>query len=87
MARSGNPSAKDHESLLTDVEAMVKEVSSQADQPMMDPDATITDPWELQPSFGDVGFYELISDQLWWDIDWSNLSSTYAEGLGPGFPS
>ncbi|KAM6518616.1 hypothetical protein FSOLCH5_007379 [Fusarium solani] len=86
MARSGNPSAKDHESLLTDVEAMVKEVSSQADQPMMDPDATITDPWELQPSFGDVGFYELISDQLWWDIDWSNLSSTYAEGLGPGFP-
>ncbi|KAL2681054.1 hypothetical protein Neosp_008657 [[Neocosmospora] mangrovei] len=85
MARSGNPSAKDHESLLTDVEAMVKEVSSQADQPMMDPDATITDPWELQPSFGDVGFYELISDQLWWDIDWSNLSSTYAEGLGPGF--
>ncbi|KAM0435903.1 hypothetical protein ACHAPT_002795 [Fusarium lateritium] len=86
MAQSGNPSAKDHESLLTDVEAMVKEVSSQADQPMMDPDATITDPWDLQPSFGDLGFYELISDQLWWDIDWSNLSNTYAEGLGQGFP-
>ncbi|KAJ3518913.1 hypothetical protein NM208_g14335 [Fusarium decemcellulare] len=82
MARSGNPSAKDHESLLTDVEAMVKEVSSRADQPMVDPDATITDPWDLQPSFGDLGFYELISDQLWWDIDWSNLSNTYGEGLG-----
>lgn len=80
MARSGNPSAKDHESLLTDVEAMVKEVSSQADQPMADADAALVDPWELQPSFGDLGFYELISDQLWWDIDWGGLTN-YPEVL------
>ncbi|KAH6886938.1 hypothetical protein B0T10DRAFT_575332 [Thelonectria olida] len=77
MARSGNP-AVEHESLLTKVENMVKEVSSRAGLPMMDGEATITEPAQLHPSFGDVGFYEFITDRLWWDTDGDFLAYNYS---------
>lgn len=81
MARVGNLAAKDHEATLQEVEAMVKEVSARASQ--LDLTATGADvqSWELQTGTGDSVCYDLLGDQLWWDMVWSSFSDTYAEGL------
>ncbi|KAH8892981.1 hypothetical protein GQ53DRAFT_793732 [Thozetella sp. PMI_491] len=72
MARAGNPAAKDHVSLLSEVETLSRTISVQVEHPLPSDTANFG-LWGPQFIFGDLGFDELMIDQLWTDMDWTNL--------------
>lgn len=86
----GNPSSKDHEALLSDVEAMVKRVSAEmvrSRQGQGQAHAGEAGSWGDEQSsagivdFGLGEFEGIMGDQLWCDMDWENLLSTYTQGI------
>ena len=80
MATVGNAAARDHESLLKDVEALIHEASTHSDTPMLDVGAT-NQLWDLQFSWENSGLNELMNDQPWYDLDWRGLLEGYSWGV------
>lgn len=85
MARVGNPAAKDHDVLLSDVEAMVKRISREEKTTPRQSSVEETDgnvEMETDLSFSDFMFSDGGTDQqIWSDKDWENILSTYTQGI------
>lgn len=78
MARMGNPAAKDHDALLSDVEAMVKHVSMETSRMRR---ASEVQPWGQSWSVADLGFEGVPGDQVWLDMHWETLLNSYMQGV------
>ncbi|KAF9872883.1 hypothetical protein CkaCkLH20_09746 [Colletotrichum karsti] len=80
MARVGNPAAKDHDALLSDVEAMVDRVCEEelaTRQTSMEADH-VNEPL----NFSEFMFADMGSEhQIWCDTDWENILSTYTQDI------
>ncbi|KAK1702984.1 hypothetical protein BDP67DRAFT_550042 [Colletotrichum lupini] len=85
MARVGNPAAKDHDVLLSDVEAMVKRISREEKTTPRQSSVEETDgnvEMETDLSFSDFMFSDGNADQqIWSDKDWESILSTYTQGI------
>lgn len=85
MARVGNPAAKDHDVLLSDVEAMVKRISREEKTTPRQSSVEETDgnvEMETDLSFSDFMFSDGSADQqIWSDKDWESILSTYTQGI------
>ncbi|KAK0375362.1 hypothetical protein CLIM01_07261 [Colletotrichum limetticola] len=85
MARVGNPAAKDHDVLLSDVEAMVKRISREEETIPRQSSVEETDrnvEMETGLSFSDCMFSDVGADQqIWSDKDWESILSTYTQGI------
>ncbi|KAJ0340565.1 hypothetical protein KNSL1_011519 [Colletotrichum chrysophilum] len=80
MARVGNPAAKDHDALLSDVEAMVMRV--QEEQRLAEQTSTEIETPNENLSFSDFMFADMGSEQqIWCDTDWENILSSYTQGI------
>ncbi|KAM0327548.1 hypothetical protein ACHAQA_005839 [Verticillium albo-atrum] len=77
MARVGNPAAKDHEKLLTDVEAMVTGAAVETGRPQRAGDGDIWNTGFVVPNV-DFGMGEV---EKFGDMDWEQLLNTYTQGL------
>lgn len=85
MARVGNLSAKDHMSLLADVEDMVARclAESRATTQVGTENMTLFDMQGVDNIF-EPSFEGLIDEQVWHDLDWENLLRGWAEINYPG---
>ncbi|KAF4774651.1 C6 transcription factor [Colletotrichum scovillei] len=85
MARVGNPAAKDHDVLLSDVEAMVKRISREEKTTprqfsVEEADGNVE--METDLTFSDFMFSDGNADQqIWSDKDWESILSTYTQGI------
>ncbi|KAF4832791.1 Proline utilization trans-activator [Colletotrichum tropicale] len=80
MARVGNPAAKDHDALLSDVEAMVMRV--QEEERLTEQTSTEIETPNENLSFSDFMFADMGSEQqIWCDTDWENILSSYTQGI------
>jgi proline utilization trans-activator len=79
MAQAGNPSARDYEPLLKDVEGFIHEASSQSTT-QTDEYGAGNQVWDPQLSWSNTGLDELMIDQPWYDVDWRSLLDGYNWG-------
>ncbi|KAL0939771.1 uncharacterized protein CTRU02_206381 [Colletotrichum truncatum] len=80
MACVGNPAAKDHDALLSDVEAMVKRVSEE--EKSTSQVIVGTEDMNVSLNFPELNFADLDSEQsIWCDADWESILSTYTQGI------